>query len=241
MKKNFSNKTNFKERPLRLIILSVLGTLVALQVIGLLVEYSQLSRYKNYWNNQNETAQGELVYVSLGDSAAQGVGATRPQNSYAGQIAQRLEEKTGKTVKHINLSKSGALIEDVLDRQLKLAEQYSPDIITVEIGANDVKPRTEEQFRKDFTELVKRVPADIYIADIPDFVYGKFVEKQRRFAVIAREIIATREDVNFVPLDATTQANFVWYKHYAPDYFHPNSGGYGVWADAFWGVIEPKL
>lgn len=223
-------------------VLRVLGVLVALQLAGLLFVFLSLGANAEYWNQHNEEDSGELLYVALGDSAAQGVGALHPSQSYVGYIAQKIEQATGKTVKVVNLSKSGARLQQGIDVQLEQLKNYpNPDIITVELGANDIKPATEQEFRRDFTEFVRKLPAGTFVADMPDFVYGSALDKQRRFAKVAREIIAQESDLNFVPLDAATQANFNPLTDYAADYFHPNQNGYGVWAEAFWSVIEPEL
>ena len=53
---------------------------------------------------------GDLVYVALGDSAAQGIGASTSDNGYVGLVADRLRERTGNPVLGVNLSRSGATV-----------------------------------------------------------------------------------------------------------------------------------
>lgn len=88
--------------------------------------------YATYWEQPRGEAGG-LLYVALGDSAAQGIGASRPERGYVGLIAQRLRDSTGKSVQVVNLSRAGARIGDVLDRQLPAVAALgrTPDLLTV--------------------------------------------------------------------------------------------------------------
>ena len=61
---------------------------------------------------------GELLYVAIGDSAAQGVGARDLDASYVGLLAARCSGRPGRTVRVVNLSRYGARLADALDRQL---------------------------------------------------------------------------------------------------------------------------
>ncbi len=72
--------------------------------------YTQVGRYRDFWLHQNKTAvvKDHLVYVALGDSTAQGIGATQPQKGYVGLVARGIESKYHQKVTTINLSKSGA-------------------------------------------------------------------------------------------------------------------------------------
>lgn len=224
--------------------LALIGLLVAVvivtEILGLLLLLNQVSRYRNFWLREQQKT-GEVVYVAIGDSAAQGVGATSPYRGYVGLIAKKLEQATGKKVKIINVSVTGAKVADALEKQLPQLAELQPDFITVEVGANNVKTYDEVQFKKDFTQLVQRLPSGSYIADVPDFGWGKHLSKQRRAAEVAREIIATRPDIKLVQLDAYMQKNFNHLLDYAPDFFHPDNSGYRVWADAFWQTIEPDI
>ncbi|HEX5797987.1 MAG TPA: hypothetical protein VFX79_01410 [Candidatus Saccharimonadales bacterium] len=84
--------------------------------------YTQLARYQKYWTSSNleDINKHDFVYVALGDSAAQGIGASTPLKGYVGLIAEELQKGREKDVKVINLSKSGAKIADVLQAQLPL-------------------------------------------------------------------------------------------------------------------------
>ena len=95
----------------------VLLIIVVAQIIALLWLYLSVGRYKNFWVDK-ASKSGELTYIALGDSAAQGIGASSPMRGYVGLIAKRLEAKTGKKVKIINVSVTGAKVEDVTRDQI---------------------------------------------------------------------------------------------------------------------------
>src|SRR5918995_2824211 len=56
------------------------------------------------WWRDHAAADGELLYVAVGDSAAQGIGASRPDRSYVGVLADDLRAATGRSVRVVNLS-----------------------------------------------------------------------------------------------------------------------------------------
>jgi len=68
-------------------------------------------------NHRILTEAGPL-WVVLGDSTAQGLGAPSPEGGYVGQALAELRLRTGQRWRVLNLSTSGALIRDVLGGQL---------------------------------------------------------------------------------------------------------------------------
>ena len=72
----------------------------------------------NWWREQR-TTPGELLYVAIGDSAAQGIGASRPGRSYVGVVARHIQSQTGKALRVVNLGISGATIEIAAERELR--------------------------------------------------------------------------------------------------------------------------
>ena len=58
------------------------------------------------------------LWVVLGDSTAQGLGALSPDGGYVGQVLAELRRQTGLPWRVLNLSVSGSLTRDVLGAQL---------------------------------------------------------------------------------------------------------------------------
>ncbi len=221
-------------KKIALLVLTLLLILICIEIVGLIWIFTSANRYKTFWYHK-AGVQGSYTYVALGDSAAQGIGASSPMKGYVGQIAEDIEQERKQPVRVINLSKSGARVRDVLDRQLSELEQLdvTPDLVTIEIGANDVANYNEQIFTEEFKQLVQKLPSGTYISDIPDFGGGPHLLDQRKASEIARTLIATRNDLRFVPLESHTNTHFKHGMHHSFDFFHPNNSGYKVWADAF--------
>ncbi len=83
---------------------------------------------------------GELLYVAIGDSAAQGIGA-RIDSGYVGLLMARLARLSGRTVRTVDLSRYGARVESVLAEQLPQLAELDADLVTVAVGVNDVRVR----------------------------------------------------------------------------------------------------
>ncbi|MCW2680864.1 MAG: hydrolase family protein [Frankiales bacterium] len=189
-----------------------------------------------HWSQpQGET--GGLLYVALGDSAAQGVGASDPQHGYVSLLADRLRERTGRPVEIVNLSKSGARIRDVLDTQLPALSALgrTPDVLTVAIGGNDVRAYDRATFARDADRLTAALPAGAYVADAPYFMHGHW-EADAQQAADVLTAGATAQALRPVALHEALRAQGpeAMLTQFAADWFHPNDRGHEVWADAFW-------
>lgn len=75
----------------------------------------------------------------------------------------------------MNLSRSGARIGDVLDRQLPALEALGrePDLLTVAIGGNDVRAYDRETFAAQAERLAAALPPGASLADAPYFMHGR--------------------------------------------------------------------
>lgn len=190
--------------------------------------------------------QGELLYVAIGDSAAQGVGTRDLEASYVGLLTQRLQRHAHRTVRVVNLSRYGAGIDDVLDRQLPalhaLAEQgRAPHLVTVAIGANDMRDVDQAVFAARVDALLAGLPRHAIVADLPCFHFGP----RELDAVLASRMIADRARASgrpFAPLHRVTELRRGWgsFPEFAWDQFHPSRLGYRVWESAFAGAVTRR-
>lgn len=186
-----------------------------------------------WWRNHAKV-KGELLYVAIGDSAAQGIGASEPHRSYVGLLADHIRLATGRTVRVVNLSVSGATVELAVRDQLPRFVKLSPDIVTVAIGANDIALWDAATFDAGIRELFAVLPAHTLVADLPCF----HLPRNERKVAVANHIlrtVAAERDLAVVPLHATTKRQGLRSiaTHVASDLFHPNDRGYRVWAEAF--------
>ena len=196
-----------------------------------------------YWSAPRGQSGG-LLYVALGDSAAQSIGASEPAKGYVGIIAQRLAASRGQPVKVINLSRSGARIDDVLDRQLAAlkALDQTPDVVTIAIGGNDIRAYDQQTFSKQVERLTVALPAGTYIADAPYFMHGRWERDARQAADL---LVGGAEANNLQPVPLhealKAQGGQAMFTQFAADWFHPNDRGHKVWADTFWREISQNL
>lgn len=97
-------------------------------------------------------------------------------------LAERMREQTGRPVQVVNLSRSGATIRDLLSMQLPRLRELRPDVVTVAIGGNDVRSYERARFSADADELTAALPPGTHIADVPDFMHGRWETGLRKRA-----------------------------------------------------------
>lgn len=231
-----------------MIIMLVIGLFIGLYIIGLLALAGQVPAYQKHWDAKNAeiSASNAITYIALGDSTAQSIGASSPEKGYVGLIAEAIARKTGRPVHLVNLSKSGAKVEDVLNTQLpKLANLHIDDdtIITLEIGANDVaRDYDTDTFTKNINQLIPLLPKQVVMSDIPFFGKGRLSSResdvQKANAVMAE--IAAKNGRQLAPLHKLTEEN-ASLRNNALDMFHPSNRGYKNWYSAFWEQLEPTI
>ena len=195
-----------------------------------------IHRARDYWAAAHGPVDGP-VYVALGDSVAQGLGATRPEKGYVGLLARRLGD-----VRVLNLSVSGARVRDVLSDQLPaLANLPRVDVVTLDIGGNDVRRFDPPRFAQDVWELMSQLPAGTVVADIPYFMHGHW-ERDAQEASRLLHTAAAAHGLAVVPIHELLRRRG-WrgmFGDYAADFFHPNDRGHRIWADAFWSVLGQR-
>ena len=218
-------------------LLIIIGVIVVLEILALLWLLSTVSTYSGFWTDKaNES--GDITYLALGDSAAQGIGATSPMKGYVGLIAEDIENKTGKKVQIVNVSKTGAKMDDYLKEQAPVIETLKPDIITIEIGANDIANFDATGFRAKFKKVLETLPGGSYVSNMPLFNSRPgSTENAKQASKIIEQELRGYPKLIFVDLQTETQQNQSIFG-FAPDLFHPNDLSYKNWANAFLKKIE---
>ena len=210
----------------------IIGELLALAWLA-----SSVSTYEDFWE-QKAKQPGEIIYLALGDSTAQGIGATDPLRGYVGIVAERVQAQTNKNVRIINLSKTGAKMEEYLREQAPQIKHIEADLVTIEIGANDVAHFNPIKYRSDFKQVLASLPEGTYVANMPLFnSRPSSTDKAKQASEIIKEELRTYPKLHFVDLQQqTTEYQSIF--GFAPDLFHPNNLSYKNWADAFWIRIQ---
>ena len=201
---------------------------------------TSVQRHRLYWKRR-ELCPGELRYVALGDSLAQGLGASNPARGYVGLLAARLELATGKSVQVINLSATGIMIADMVRDQLPVlrAMDPPPDLVTVTIGTNDAGRLTPDMLRVRFQALCAELPAGTLIADLPRFHRGRRGKAAQEAAAVVREVLVEHPRLVGVLLDAATADTGLAER--SADLFHPNDRGHRRYAELFWQARQASL
>jgi len=184
-----------------------------------------------------------LHYVALGDSAAQGVGATSASRGYVALIGDMMSEATGRAVIVTNLSVSGAVSGDVVADQLPrlAALDFTPDLVTLDIGGNDAVyflDNTRESFQASFDAILAGLPQGSFVADVPWLMWPGLAQRSSEMSGVSRQLIESHGH-HLVPIYESTRAAglFGYHLHTAADLFHPNDKGHAEWAEKFWLVI----
>jgi lysophospholipase L1-like esterase len=195
------------------------------------------------------------VYVAMGASDTQSVGASREDRGYVYQILQRLRAETGANWKLENVGKSGALVTDLAERQVPLAVWFKPKVVTIWTGGNDVRGNVtlqafEQNLERIFQTLTTKTNAVIAAANLPRMSEQLFAatmsasEKQQMQARAdaINEIttrLAQKYGVHLVDLGAGdlmyNPANL------AADGLHLNDAGHTGLAARFWVALSEAV
>ena len=227
-----------RRHPLLSALLALTLGLVGIWGVRLWHLQQEVDRYRRYWS----MARGEpggILYVALGDSTAQGIGASGPDKGYVGLIADRLRTAKGRPVQVINLSRTGARVDDVVADQLPKLAGLTPDVVTVAVGGNDIRHYDAVRFRSDVDALIAGLPAGAVVGDVPWFMHGG----TGRDSAEAAEYVTQVAESRGLPVAGLHEAmqRRGWASmltDFSADWFHPSNRGYRIWADAFWEAVN---
>lgn len=197
----------------------------------------------------------ELVYVALGDSTVEGIGASRPELNYVSRLQTRLRG-VYRHARVVNLGVGGATSRDVRERQLPRAFALNPDLVTLSVGPNDI---TEQVPAADYgtnvdailAGLAAETHAVIVVNLLPDLaVTPRFRDQPERDEVGRRSVdfnvalarAASRHGARLVDLyDASRREVPVRPELMAADGYHPSDIGYARWAELMWEVVRSRI
>jgi acyl-CoA thioesterase I len=206
--------------------------------------------FASYWAAHNDQVRRERashanenadpLWVVLGDSTAQGLGAPGPKGGYVGQALSQLRRTTGQHWRVINLSVSGALTRDVLAEQIPLLADERPDLVTCGAGVNDILFSPPAKVFADLKELLAAVPDNTVLLDLPLLtgfwgIVGRIsVPYISRMNRVIHEVALQRD----LPV-AEVSAHFTppWAGKFSCDNFHPSQDGYRDWTRALLAAV----
>jgi len=206
---------------------STWGRLARAVIPGVRRVHAQTLPYSRLWDDANAAALAATgrLWVVLGDSTAQGIGAPSHDQGYVGQLRHRL----GPGWRVLNWSRSGARTADVIETQLPRLEalEVEPDLVTAAVGANDLYPTPIGVLVANLRTIIGALPPGAVIATLPQ---GLKAEKARA----ANDVIQAEAPAHGLRVaDVWARTGAPWRGKYAPDAFHPNQAGYADWTAAF--------
>ncbi|HEU4999266.1 MAG TPA: SGNH/GDSL hydrolase family protein [Lapillicoccus sp.] len=197
---------------------------------------AQTGPYAAAWDRANRAALAATgpLWVALGDSMTQGIGASAYDRGWVGQLSDRLHAE-GWDHRVVNLSVTGARVDDVVDTQLPALEairtkEGPPALVTVVIGSNDVvSPRHRRGLAERFAAMLDRLPDGAVVMNLPN---------PHREARRVDDLLRARAAAGRVVLaDMRREGPRSWRGLLAADTFHLNDRGYAAMAD----VVEKAL
>lgn len=186
-------------------------------------------------------SQGPFVYVVMGDSSAEGVGASDHGKSFGALIAEEIKKQKKNTIYH-NFGKAGVTIQDVVNSQLKKTVKMNPHLVIISVGFNDIKKgRRVSAFKKEFELLLKtlkKTDARIYICGIPDTHLARRIPKVVKPYVAVRtrqfnrviEQLSKTHGATYIDLYSAIKALRANKDIISSDGLHPSDIGYAAWA-----------
>ena len=188
----------------------------------------QVPVYADAWQRDNELASRRSgpLWVALGDSLSQGIGASSYRNGWVGQTHASLRG-LNREYRLLNLSRTGATTSDVRDRQVRVLGGLPepPALVTLVVGANDMLRRsTRLALLGNYRAIVERLPSQTVVAYLPQPL------------PLAHRV---NEMIDDMALAAGFQTVSVrpavrpFRGHRAGDLFHPNDRGHRRLAEVF--------
>ncbi|MGB5488076.1 MAG: arylesterase [Lysobacterales bacterium] len=186
-----------------------------------------------------KSANEPPVLLILGDSLSAGYGMDREQ-SWVTLLDLRLQEY-GYSYRILNSSISGDTSQGGLARLPRLLDRYEPEIVIIELGANDgLRGINPDITRKNLTNMIQqsqRIGARVLLAGIklPPNYGTTYLEKfESMYAELANEFETLL--VPFFMEGVAMRPDLL-----QADNIHPNEKGQPVLLENVWTILEPVL
>lgn len=212
---------------------TALGRVARTVIPGIRRVHRQVAVYAQLWDDANARALAAAgpLWVVLGDSTAQGIGAPSFDQGYVGQLRQVLDVERGEDGRWrvLNWSRSGARAADVIETQLPRLEalDVEPALVTCAIGANDLPSTPLFVLIARMREILGRLPKGAVVATLPQGL------RPTRAIEVNRVIRAEAPAAGMLVADVWAHTGPPWHGKFASDRFHPGTLGYADWAAAF--------
>lgn len=196
-----------------------------------------------------------ILYVALGDSTVEGVGATSRSRNYVSRLHERLRA-VYPNARVANLGVGGATSADVRGRQLDRAIALRPHLVTLAIGPNDITTQVPlaayaQNLETILGRLRRETTAVVVVNLIPDLAVTPRFRGRPHQQAIGRLTIAFNDALErasrahgaeLVNLYAPSQREVPLRPDLiAADGYHPSDEGYARWAELVWRGVEARM
>lgn len=209
---------------------------------GVRATRDQIAAHAHFWRLEAETAldapdlDEHPLMIVLGDSLSQAVGASSVEHSWLHRLVlHESQHRRNRPARIVNLSRSGAKIEDVLRTQLPALRVIERPIqlVTCTVGSNDLaRGGSLSRIERSMHSLMSSLPPEAVLATLP--AKGSLMAKRVNRVVRAE---AERSGRVIADVDAHLPG---WRGRSAGDRFHPNDLGYESWFAAF-AAVTPTV
>ena len=197
----------------------------------------------------------DVVYVALGDSTVEGVGASRRETNYVSRLHARLRA-VYPNARLVNLGVGGATSADVLTRQLERAIALQPELVTLSVGPNDITERVPlTDYARNMQTVLGRLAAGtravIVVNLLPDLAVTPRFRGRPEEATVGRLSIefndalaraAGRYGAHVVDLYAASHREVPARPELVSgDGYHPSDLGYARWAELMWDAVRSRI
>jgi lysophospholipase L1-like esterase len=190
-----------------------------------------------------------------GDSLALGIGASDSSQGFAFDLFRRIRaQRPGSEV--TNLAIGGTTASDVSRLEVPRIAVTRPDLVLLEVGANDaVRRRSARAFAADYATLVRAVraaapQAQVVLFNVPDVAISPIFDdaskpKLRRLvesynvAVGSAAHGARLTVVDLFHISEHARRNID--RFFSADLFHPSDAGHAAIAAAAWPAVDGVL
>lgn len=228
--------------------------IILILISGVVFWFFNSSKQPRMTKEQISKPEGEITYISIGDSYTIGNGNLE-ENRWPNVLERHLNE-VGINIKLIaNPAVSGYTVQDAILRELPVVERLKPDFVTVLIGANDNFSQTDPSiFEHDLKELLDKLqpmlknPKNIVLITIPDYSKSPAASDYETAGVSEgiqqyNEIIKSEADkrdlkvADIFPISQTMTGA----EDYISDGLHPSAEGYAKWEKVIYPVVYDFL
>ncbi|MCG7322366.1 SGNH/GDSL hydrolase family protein [Arsenicicoccus bolidensis] len=189
--------------------------------------------HRDAWQRHNSAvlASGVPLWVVLGDSLSQGIGASAWDCGWVHRSLRqvRLHSGSARDLGVVNLSRSGATTHDVLDPQLVELERlldggHRVELVSLVVGANDfLRGGARAGLEQRFAAIVDQLPRNTVVAYLP-----QPLAVARR---VNHSLDRAAADGLIQPVSIRRVA-LLLPRNSAPDLFHPNDRGHELLASS---------